>query len=74
MLFGVQSVISAPRMTFFSRMFNRSHDKLSPCLNPRSVLKGSDRSFPTLTADLVPLKAILHSRINFAGMPNVDMA
>ena len=64
----------ASRMTFSSRMLKSSHDKLSPCLNPRSVLKGSERSFPTLTADVVPVKVILHSRINFAGMPNADMA
>ena len=76
MLFSVQSTefTFAFRMTFSSRMLKRSHDKLSPCLNPRSVLKGSDRSFPTLTSDLVPLKVMLHSRINFAGMPSIEIA
>ena len=47
----------------------RSHDKGSPCLKPRTVSKGSERSIPTLTELQELLNVILHNLISFAGIP-----
>ena len=56
------------------RNLKSSHDKGSPCLKPRTVSNGSERSLPTLTEQHELLNVILQSRISFAGIPSSVIA
>lgn len=64
----------AARITFYSIILKKERKRESPCLKPRLVSKGSKMSFPILTALIVVLSVILHNRMNFARISNIDMA
>ena len=51
----------------------RSHDKALPCLNPRLISKGSERSIISLTRLQKLVNVSLHSLISIAGLSNTDI-